>query len=153
MRRFAASATLVFVCLTLLIPAARSDSTYQLNGGRWFNGTTFVRKKLYVVNGVFQQTRPARVDRVIELGELYIVAPFGDAHSHAFDNPKSIESAVQVNLRDGIFYALSLTNSINGKHLVADKVNKPESIDVAYAINVDSKIYVAYVGQYERTGH
>jgi imidazolonepropionase-like amidohydrolase len=123
---------LLFVSLTSPINT-QTGSNYEFNGGWWFDGTTFVRKKLYVVNGVFQKKRPALIDKVIELGDSYIVPPFGDAHSHAFDNPANIDDVVKTNLRDGIFYGLSLTNSIKGKRSVADKVNKPESIDVAYA--------------------
>jgi len=52
---------------------------------------------------------------------------------HGFDNPNDIEKIVASYLRDGIFYALSLTNSIRGKRRVAAFVNKPSSVDVAYA--------------------
>jgi hypothetical protein len=112
---------------------AQTSPNYELSGGWWFDGTGFVRQKLYVVNGVFQKKRPARVDKVIQLSDLYIVPPFGDAHSHAYDNPKTIADVVQTNLRDGIFYGLSLTNSIKGKRSVADQVNKPTSMDIAYS--------------------
>ena len=135
MKRLLAVATfaLLLGSLSLFQTYAQMSPHYELTGGWWFDGTRFVRKKLYVVNGVFQKERPARVDSVIKLGDFYIVPPFGDAHSHAYDNPKTIANVVETNLRDGIFYGLSLANSIKGKRLVADKVNKPESIDVAYA--------------------
>jgi len=106
---------------------------YELSGGWWFDGGAFVRKKFYVLNGTFTEKRPKRVDQVIDLGELYVVPPFGDAHMHGFDNPNDIEKIVASYLRDGIFYALSLTNSIRGKRSVAAFVNKPSSVDVAYA--------------------
>lgn len=112
---------------------AQVSPNYEFSGGWWFNGTGFVREKLYVVNGVFQKRRPPRIDRVIDLGDSYIVPPFGDAHSHAYDNPKTIANVVETHLREGIFYGLSLTNSIKAKSSVADKVNRPSSIDVAYS--------------------
>jgi imidazolonepropionase-like amidohydrolase len=132
MKRSYALATLVLLIANLSMPVY-SQTTYEFSGGWWFNGKGFVRQKLYAVNGIFQKRRASHVDKVIELGDLYIVPPFADAHSHAFDNPKSIDDAVATNLRDGIFYGFSLTNSIKGKTLVADKVNKPDSIDVGYA--------------------
>jgi hypothetical protein len=128
-----ATLTLLFGSMSLLPTHAQVSPNYEFTGGWWFDGAGFARKKLYVVNGVFQKKRPARIDRVIELSDLYIVPPFGDAHSHAFDNPKTIGNVVETHLRDGIFYGLSLTNSVKGKQLVADKINKPSSIDVAYA--------------------
>ena len=134
MKRLLAVNTLALLFGSLLLPTyAQVSPNYEFTGGWWFNGTGLVRKKLYVVNGVFQKRRPARVDDVIDLGDFYIVPPFGDAHSHAYDNPKTIANVVETHLRDGIFYGLSLTNSIKGKWSVADKVNKPWSIDVAYA--------------------
>ena len=124
---------LLFASLSVSPIHAQSSSNLELDGGWWFDGSGFVRQKLYVVNGVFQKKRPAHVDDIIKLGDLYIVPPFADAHSHAYDNPKTIADVVQTNLRDGIFYGLSLTNSIKGKRSVADQVNKPSSIDVAYS--------------------
>jgi imidazolonepropionase-like amidohydrolase len=109
------------------------SKSYQLAGGWWFNGRAFVRKKLYVVDGVFRAHRPPHVDTVLDLGNSYVVPPFGDAHTHEFDNPATIADTMGANLREGIFYALSLTNSIKGKRAVAASVNHPTAMDVAYA--------------------
>jgi hypothetical protein len=134
MRRLLAVAIFTLVFGSLLSPSYSQEGVnYEFAGGWWFNGTGFVRKKMYAVNGVFQERRPAHVDGVVSLGDFYVVPPFGDAHSHAYDNPKTIVNVVETHLRKGIFYGLSLTNSIKGKRSVADKVNKPSSIDVAYA--------------------
>lgn len=124
----------ILLLSSLLSPTyAQTSLNYEFTGGRWFDGTSFVRKKFYVVNELLQEKRPARVDKTVNLGDLYIVPPFGDAHSHAYDNPKTIAKVVETHLNDGIFYGLSLTNSIKGKQSVAVEVNKPSSIDVAYA--------------------
>jgi len=113
--------------------ASATTVNHELSGGWWFDGRAFVRKKFYVVNGTFTEKRPKRVDNRIDLGDLYVVPAFGDAHTHGFDNPNDIQKVVATNLRDGIFYALSLANSIRGKRSVAAFVNKPSSMDVAYA--------------------
>jgi len=122
-----------FCVLTFSQVASTTRVNYELSGGWWFDGSAFARKRFYVVNGSFTEKKPKRVDDTIDLGDLYVVPPFGDAHTHAFDNPNDIEKVVAANLRDGIFYALSLTNSIRGKRSVAAFVNKPSSMDVAYA--------------------
>jgi len=106
---------------------------YELSGGQWFDAKTFVRKQFYVTNGIFTEKRPKHVDQTIELGNMFVLPPFGDAHTHAFANPGDIEKIVASNLKDGIFYALDLTNSIRGKRSVESFVNKPSSMDVAYA--------------------
>jgi hypothetical protein len=94
----------LFGSISLLPIHAQTSSNYELSGGWWFDGNRFVRQKLYVVNGVFQKQRPAHIDEIIKLDDLYIVPPFGDAHSHAYADPKSIAEVVQSNLRDGVFY-------------------------------------------------
>src|SRR5215510_9876062 len=91
---------------------------YELAGGRWFDGKAFVRKHFYVTNGTFTDKQPKRVDQTIELCDMFMLPPFGDAHSHAFSNPGDIEKVVAANLKDGIFYGLSLTNSIRDKRSV-----------------------------------
>jgi len=110
-----------------------SNVNRELSGGWWFDGSGFVRKKFYVVNGTFTEKRPKRIDNVIELRDFYVLPPFGEAHTHGFDNPSDVERVVATYLRDGIFYAFSLTNSIRGKRSAAAFVNKPSSVDVAYA--------------------
>ncbi len=119
--------------LSLFATYAQVSPTYEFTGGWWYDGAGFVRKKLYVVNGVFRKKRPSRISKVIDLGDLYVVPPFGNAHKHDYDNPKVIENVAESHLRKGIFYGLSMADSIKGRRLVTNKVNKPESIDVAYS--------------------
>ncbi|HEU0252806.1 MAG TPA: hypothetical protein VFR12_07205, partial [Pyrinomonadaceae bacterium] len=88
---------------------------------------------MHVVKGVFTSARPAKVDEVLEFGDSYVVAPFADAHMHGFDNPDAIAASAETYLREGIFYAMSLANSIRGRKAAAALVNHPGSVDVAYA--------------------
>src|ERR1044072_6805145 len=90
----------VFASFSLLPIHAQTGSNYELVGGWWFDGKEFIRQKLYVVNGVFQKKRPAHVDEVIKLDYLYIVPPFGDAHSHDYAYPNTIADVAAKNLRD-----------------------------------------------------
>ena len=112
---------------------ATESKNYELSGGWWFDGKAFVRKQFYVANDTFTEKRPKHVDQTIELGDMFVLPPFGDAHSHAFSNPADIEKVVAANLRDGIFYGLSLTNSIRDKRSVEGFINKPSSMDIAYS--------------------
>ncbi|MFL5595431.1 MAG: hypothetical protein ACJ785_12605, partial [Gemmatimonadaceae bacterium] len=45
----------------------------ELRGGHWFDGSRFVDRALYSVNGVFSSTAPALVDSVIELDGGFVV--------------------------------------------------------------------------------
>ncbi len=108
-------------------------ATYAFTGGRWFDGDKFVERTLYSVDGMFTEERPANIDEIVDLGGLYVVPPFGDAHAHHFDS-RGLFSQINSNyLAEGIFYAVSMTNGIKGKQSVLPQVLRPDTIDIAYA--------------------
>ncbi len=113
-------------------PAAR-PSTIQFLNGQWFNGKSFAPATFYSVNGLLTRHRPAVVDTVMDLHNGYVVPPFGDAHCHHFDSAYNVEQQIEMYLRDGVFYAKVLTNSLAGARAVAGRVNIPTSVDVFYA--------------------
>src|SRR5262245_14630404 len=75
----------------------------EYRSGRWFDGTGFTERSMYVVGPVFRERRPSRVDSVVDLNGGYVVPPFGDAHQHLFD-PSRAAAFVGRMLNDGIFY-------------------------------------------------
>lgn len=135
----------VTVFLLITAPAVHAQAgdrarTYELTGGWWFDGTSFVRKHLYVIDGVFRDARPAMVDSVLDLGDAHIVPPFADAHTHLFSNPATVAAESRHYLDRGIFYALSLTGSARGQHASAGQVNTPTSVDVGYAAAITATL-------------
>ena len=118
-------------------PKAAANTTSAKNvqflNGQWFNGKSFASLTFYAVNGLLTRRRPVVVDAVVDLHNGYVVPPFGDAHCHHFDGASNIAQQIEMYLRDGIFYAKVLTNSLSGARAVADKVNIPTSVDVKYA--------------------
>lgn len=90
---------------------------------------------MYSANRRFTLTRPARIDRTLNLEGTWIVPPFADAHNH---NITGIEArdrvAIQKYLSDGVFYV-----KIQGNLPLTDEttdglsLNRPEGIDVALA--------------------
>ncbi len=123
------------------VSAYSPSHTVAFSGGHWWVGDRFTDRTMYTTDGVFRTHRPQRVDTTIDLHGAYIVPPFGDAHSHHFDSPRNIRHIVAMNLNDGIFYGMSLTNSITGKRAVSKDVNTPQSMDVAYS---DAGITASY---------
>ena len=113
-------------------PAAPPKAIQFLNG-QWFNGKSFAPATFYAVNGLLTHHRPAVVDAVMDLHSGFVVPPFGDAHCHHFDGAYNVAQQIEMYLRDGIFYAKVLTNSLAGARAVAGKVNIPTSVDVKYA--------------------
>lgn len=98
----------------------------EYRGGRWFDGTRFVPRTFYVVDGTFRARRPARVDSVVDLAGGYVVPPFADAHQHLY---APIEPQVRAYLRDGIFYVKDQANAPIGRRAIQGALNRPTSFD------------------------
>ena len=107
--------------------------TLQFVNGQWFDGRKFTSQTLYSVKGLLTRKKPPVVDETIDLHNGFVVPPFGDAHNHMFDGDYNIQQQMQMYLKDGIFYAQTLCNSLKGARSVAAQVNTPFSVDVKYA--------------------
>ncbi|MEM1115884.1 MAG: aspartyl protease family protein [Bacteroidota bacterium] len=129
--------------LALLLAASVAAQTPRSNpdagatayvGGQWWNGEAFApRDTTWAVDGVFVDARPEAVDRTVRLGDAHVVPPYGDAHTHMLSDPWSGPSQADLFERDGVFYALVLTNRYTWAVGVMDRFEGPGSIDVAYA--------------------
>ena len=130
---------LALVVLIALAPPHSLDAqsvrgrTYEVRGGWWLADTGFVRRTLFVVDGVLRDRRPATVDSVVELSDAYVVQPFADAHTHLLTDSSSAKRESDELLARGIFSVLSLTGSASGRRAAAGRVNTATTVDVAYA--------------------
>lgn len=107
--------------------------TYQFINGRWFDGKTFKRKIFYSVNGLFTRKRPKQIDETIDLKNGFVVPPFADSHCHHFDGAYNVGQQIKMYLKDGVFYAKVQADVRSGALQVANKVNRPTSVDVSYS--------------------
>jgi hypothetical protein len=105
----------------------------ELRGGHWFTGTGFATGSRFM-RGERLVARPAApVDSVIRLDGLWMVPPYGDAHTHSPDGGWDIESIRDFYLTQGVFYTQVLTNHRSGRLSLHGKVNVPTSIDAQFA--------------------
>ncbi len=107
-------------------------------GGRWFDGERFAaRDTTWAVGGVFVPARPAgwtpEAGRVVRLGGRFVVPPFGDAHTHMLSDVYTSPGQVERFERDGVFYALVLTDRYTWAAPLLPTFAGAETIDVAYA--------------------
>ena len=100
----------------------------EYRNGRWFDGTDFVSRSMYVADGVLYERRPSRVDSVVDLADGFVVPPFGDAHQHLSD-PTTAGRFVAAFLRDGIFYMKEQAGAPIGRRMAAAVLNTPDGID------------------------
>ena len=113
-------------------PASR---TIELRNGQWFDGTKFVDRTMYSVDGFFAENRPARVDTVIDLQHDYVVPPFGEAHNHNIDATTATAARVVVDkyFRDGVFYVQNPANVLRARAGLVGFINVPTGIDATFA--------------------
>jgi imidazolonepropionase-like amidohydrolase len=131
------AASLIFICAfnspTNAQTGETKNKTYRFTGGNWFDGKSFKRKNFYSVNGFFTHKRPKQIDETIDLKNGYVVPPFADSHCHHFDGAYNVRQQIAMYLKDGVFYAKVQTDVRSGALQVADKVNRPTSVDVSYS--------------------
>ena len=108
-----------------------ASQAIEYRGGRWFDGTRFAARTMYVVDGTFRTRRPARVDAVVDLAGGYVVPPFADAHQHLVD-PR-IDNTIRAYLRDGIFYVRDQSNAPIGRRAFHAMLNRPTTFDYVSA--------------------
>ncbi len=138
-------------CATIIaqVPVPQAPAAYKFVNGQWFDGKKFKRKIFYSVNGVFTDKQPARPTATVDLQNGFIIPPLADAHCHHFDGAFNIAQQVEMYLQAGVFYAKVQTNVRSGALEVANRVNKPESVDVSYAHGALTHTYGHGVEVYE----
>lgn len=127
-----------FLLVLLLVVTALNfidktdEKTYLYKNGYWFNGTDFQKKDMYVRNGYFVAAG-AHADSVIDLQEMYIIPPFGEAHTHFLEGIGDVDSRIKNYLRDGVFYVKNPNNVLEWTKTIHSKVNIPSSLDAVFA--------------------
>ena len=123
--------------------------TYEFRNGKWFDGRGFKEKTFYSIAGRLTMKRPNRIDETIDLRGGFVVPPFGDAHCHHFDSSYNIDEQIGMYLRDGVFYVAVQTDTRSGAVQVANRINRPNSVDVAYSHGALTSSYGHGVEIYE----
>lgn len=127
----------ILMFLATISASAQSDvsktKVYEFKNGKWFDGKGFKRQKMYSVGGIFTKKKPSKIDESVDLQNGFVIPPLADAHTHHFDSSYTVAEQVAMSLKDGIFYAKVQTDVRTGALEIRDKVNQPNSVDVAYA--------------------
>ncbi|MEM9618397.1 MAG: amidohydrolase family protein [Pseudomonadota bacterium] len=110
---------------------------YRLDNGLWFNGETFEARTGYVENGLLRfSDRHHEAIKVIDLEGGFVAPPFCEGHNHNIGGAADgVESVVARYLKDGVFYAMMPGSFSYYREIIADKINTPSSVDVAFANN------------------
>ena len=107
--------------------------SYQFTNGQWFDGTDFRHRAFYSINGVLTLKKPARIDKVFDLKNGYVIPPFAEAHNHWLE-PQRVDEYIRNYLSDGVFY---VKDEANMPYIVSQfrgKLNRPTSVDFITAL-------------------
>jgi hypothetical protein len=114
---------------------APSSLTVAYQNGRWFTGSIFEPRTMYVRAGRFIEA-VERPDSVVNLGG-YVLLPFGEAHNHNLElipsQPMRLDALLRRYMQNGVFYVQNPDNLPRTRGDLAARINRPEAPDVAFA--------------------
>lgn len=111
-------------------PAA---GTVEFRDGRWFDGERFRAGTWYSVDGALTRTRPARVNRVVDLAGGYATPPLAEAHNHNLQNAWGARNFRERYVAGGVQYAAMLCGDPGDTAQVRQALGADAPLDVLYA--------------------
>ena len=132
MRKFLSTSFSLFIIIWGC-DSSRPQQGIEYTNGYWFNGSSFHKKVVYVVDGKLTSTKPIRIDTTINLNEGYVISPFGDAHTHNLDRQWQLAFLPQQYLDEGTFYAQCLTCKQDGANNARSYFDSDSTMDVLYS--------------------
>ncbi len=132
--------------LALLLLAAcapenggRSAPAYRFDNGLWLTGEGFTPATVYVIDGALEfSDEVIEAESVIDLAGNHVVPPYCEGHNHNFGggaDEAEFGETVRAYLQDGVFYAMMPGSFALYRGIFADRLSKPDSVDVAFANN------------------
>ena len=101
--------------------------------GQLYTGSGFEKKSFFVQNGIISLDNSLKASQIVDLNEKFIIPPFGDAHTHNFDELSVFDSIYKAYINEGVFYVKVLNNHHSTYLKLKDSLNNPGKIDVAFA--------------------
>lgn len=106
----------------------------QLTNGNWFNGKEFVKKTVWVQQGMLRFTSGNHVyDTIIDLASKYVIPPFTEAHNHNLESEYELEKRIKKYMDNGVFYVKHLSSIKKRIDPLMHRYNKPRGLDVSLA--------------------
>ena len=124
-------AILLYLVLTCLSPVMADHGVpiTRFAGGQVFDGREFQARDLCVRASklVACLTVP---DEEIRVDGAYLTPPFGDAHTHHFDGPGTLDWHTSIAFESGVFYAMNMTAKTSEVKLIRERFKGPGNVDV-----------------------
>jgi len=82
----ARSGTPAVLALLLAAGAASAHGAQHFTNGRWYDGTAFVAREFYAVEGILRDDYNGDDAQIVDLDGAYVVPGYGNAHTHGIGN-------------------------------------------------------------------
>src|SRR6185503_8617797 len=107
----------------------------KLVNGRWFDGTRFESRTMYMSGERFIPKPRIDPDSVIDLHGGFVVPPFAEAHNHNFDasSPETAKAVVDKYMADGVFYGQNPANVLRARQGLLGFINNSKGVDVKFS--------------------
>ena len=102
-------------------------------GASLFDGEQFSKRRLCVLDQMIVKC-PGQVAQSVSLEGQYITPPFGDAHTHHFDGPFTLDWHKSIGFESGAFYAMNMTAMTTEVVGIRDQLSGPGNIDVSSSL-------------------
>ncbi len=99
-------------------------------GGHVFDGTTFVERNICIAEAEIVAC-PDEPGEEVRIDGVFVTPPFGDAHTHHFDGPYTIDAHTDLGIRSGAFYAMTMTARGSQVAMIHERLRGPGNIDVS----------------------
>lgn len=112
---------------------SKEKNIIAFQGAHIFNGKTFKKKNFYSVNGVLSFKKRTYTDTIYNLDGMYVIPPFGDAHTHNLDREWQLRFLPKKYLLEGTFYVQNLTSKFKETQKTRPFFKSKETPDVKFA--------------------
>ncbi|OJJ23731.1 hypothetical protein BKI52_05115 [marine bacterium AO1-C] len=112
----------------------KKELKMALINGYWFDGSSFVKRNVWVYNGVLSFKKgSSAIDTTIDLSSKYVIPPFAEAHNHNLESRYKLQNRIDSYLKNGVFYVKLLSSIKKRIAPLMHHYNKPKGIDVSMA--------------------
>lgn len=140
-----ASAAIALAALTPQSPPFASDATravqpsHRFDGGMWFNGQSFEPRTGYIVDGRLSfEAALGEPDEIIDLAGGFVIPPLCEGHNHNLGDSSDLDDVdrtIRTYLEYGVFYTVMHGSFSYYRTLIEDRINTPQSVDIAFSNN------------------
>ena len=127
------SLSTIFLLIFISCNNSINQNAIKYVNGYIFDGIYFKKASFIVKDRKFNFDTSTKTHNTVDLNGQYVIPPFGDAHTHNFDDIAKFDSIYKAYINEGTFYVQVLTNHYSNFLKIKDSLNFIGRIDAKFA--------------------